>query len=284
MKNKIIFLFALAVIISSPATLMGEVTFPEMEGFTIDTDYDVYVPDTLYEYINGASEVFLQYEFEELHIADYYLGDESINVEIYVHGTPEMAFGMYTKERRPTYTFVDIGIQGHQSATQIYFVKGRNYVKVMTSSTSSQIRDAMAPLAMKLSDSLEGTLEMPSIVTQLPKEGRTINGEVFLTESVMGHPFLENAYKISYSRDGKKFDVFVFTSLNPEDNHKMIASYLEWAGVEGVSPDQEEIFLTDKYNGPVFIRQKAGKLVFVNGLDQDSSSVFSDISGALLEK
>ena len=136
---------------------------------------------------------------------------------------------------------------------------------------------------MKLSDSLEGTLEMPSIVTQLPKEGRTINGEVFLTESVMGHPFLENAYKISYSRDGKKFDVFVFTSVNPEDNHKMIASYLEWAGVEGVSPDQEEIFLTDKYNGPVFIRQKAGKLVFVNGLDQDSSAVFSDISSALLK-
>ena len=282
MKNRTIILISLAFLFSFPGLVMGEVVFPEMDGFTVDTDYDTYNSETLWEYINGASEVFLMYEFEELRIADYNQGDESINVEIYVHKTPEMAFGMYTKERRPSYNFVEIGIQGHQSKTQIYFVKGNVYVKIMTSSASPEIRDAMAPLAMKIADSLEGTTEMPEIIKTLPEEGRAVNGEVFLTESVMGHPFLEDAYKISYTLEGKKFDVFVFRPGSREHTTGMIKAYLEWAGVEGVAPDKEEIFLDDKYNGPVYIRQNGPKLLFINGLDQDSVGIASSISEAVL--
>lgn len=284
MNNAKIALLCLVLFFSFSAIVTGETSFPEMDGFTLDTDYDVYNEETLWEYINGASEVFLMYEFDELRIADYIKGDDSINVEIYIHRTPEMAFGMYTKERQPTYKFVDVGVQGHQSDTQIYFVKGRNYVKIMTSSPSDEIRSTLLPLAEKIASSLEGTTEMPEIIRLLPLEGRSRNGEVLLTESVMGHVFLENAFKVSYNLGGKKFDVFVFSKENAGELKEMVSSYLEWAEVEGTDPAAEEIFLTDKYNGPVLIRQNGPKLILFNGLQKESLELADTISNAILKK
>lgn len=277
-------LVCLLLMFCFPALALGEVTFPEMEGFTIDTEYDTYDSETLWEYINGASEVFLMYEFDELRIADYIKGDDSINVEIYVHRTPEMAFGMYTKERQPTYNFVDIGVQGHLSETQIYFVKGRNYVKIMTSSPSDEIRNSLRSLAERIASSLEGTSEMPEIIRSLPVEGRKVNGEVFLTESVMGHPFLKDAYKMNYSLNGKSFDVFVFTTKSTEERREMLEAYLEWAEVEGIDPSSEEIFLEDKYNGPVYIRQNGPRMILFNGLQKDSLDLTGSIADAVLGK
>ncbi len=284
MNNLKIAFLCLVLMFSFSGLALGEVTFPEMDGFTLDTNYDVYNPENLWEYINGASEVFLMYEFDELHIADYIKGKDSINVEIYLHRTPEMAFGMYTKERQPTYNFVDIGVQGHHSDTQVYFVKGNSYVKIMTSSPSDEIRSALIPLAEKIAASLEGTSEMPEIIKLLPKEGRKINGEVFLTENVMGHEFLSNAYKVNYNLGGKNFDVFVFTKKSADECRKIVSSYLEWAGVKGIDPASEEVFLEDKYNGPVLIRQKGAKLVLINGLDKDSLGIAAGISDAILKK
>jgi len=272
----------LLLLLTTSGLALGEVTFPEMEGFTLNTDYDTYNPETLWEYINGASEVFLMYEFEELRIADYIKGDDSINVEIYIHKTPEMAFGMYTKERQPTYNFVDVGVQGHLSDTQIYFVKGRNYVKMMTSSPSDEIRNTLLPLAEKIAASLEGTTEMVGIFQENMAQGRKANGEVFLTESVLGHVFLENAYKVNYTVDGKSFDIFVFTGERPEENREMIKPYLEWAGVSDVDPGSDRIFLEDKYNGPVYIRQKGARLIIFNGLGKDSLGVTESIAEAVL--
>ncbi len=284
MNNLKITFLCLVLIFSFSGLALGEVSFPEMDGFTIDANYDVYNPENLWEYINGASEVFLMYEFDELHIADYIKGSDSINVEIYLHRTPEMAFGMYTKERQPTYNFVDIGVQGHHSDTQVYFVKGISYVKIMTSSPSDEIRSALIPLAEKIAASLEGPAEMPEIIRLLPEEGRKVNGEVFLTENVMGLEFLNNAYKVNDKLDGKNFDVFVFTKKSADECRKMISSYLEWAGVEGIDPSAEEIFLEDKYNGPVLIRQKGSNLVLINGLEKDSLGITAGISEAILKK
>ncbi len=284
MNNLKIAFFCLVLLFSFPGLVMGDVSFPEMDGYTIDSDYDVYTPENLWEYINGASEVFLMYEFDELHIADYIKGSDSINVEIYQHRTPEMAFGMYTKERQPTYNFVDIGVQGHHSDTQVYFVKGVSYVKIMTSSPSDEIRSGLIPLAEKIAASLEGPTEMPEVIRLLPKEGRKANGEVFLTENVMGHIFMSNAYKVNYNIGDKNFDVFVFTKKTAEECQKMISSYLEWAGVEGLDPTSEEIFLVDKYNGPVLIRQKGANLVLINGLEKDSLGITTGISDAILKK
>lgn len=285
MKNsynlKITHLFILVVLILTGSSLAA-VNFPPLEGFTIDTDYDTYTEETLWEYINGASEVFLMYEFDELHIADYLKGDESINVEIYVHRTPDMAFGMYTKERQPTYNFVDIGVQGHQSDTQLYFVKGKSYVKIMTSSSSDEIRANIRPLAEKIAATLEGPVEMPELIRVLPQEGRSLNGEVLLTENVMGHPFLRDAYKVNYELDGTSFDVFVFTSKNPAEFREMLSSYLEWAEMEGIDPSSENIFIQDKYNGPVQIRQKGSRMVFFVGLEEGSSELASEIAAAVL--
>jgi len=45
--------------------------FPEIKGWEISGEIKVYTPETLYDYINGAEELYLSYDFQELQVAEY---------------------------------------------------------------------------------------------------------------------------------------------------------------------------------------------------------------------
>jgi len=45
--------------------------FPEIKGWEISGEIKVYTPETLYDYINGAAELYLSYDFQELQVAEY---------------------------------------------------------------------------------------------------------------------------------------------------------------------------------------------------------------------
>ena len=47
-----------------------------------------YLPETLFEYINGAAEIYLAYDFKELAVGNYESGKDeaSLSIEIYDMG------------------------------------------------------------------------------------------------------------------------------------------------------------------------------------------------------
>ena len=56
-----------------PALVTGAqpFAFPAMDGWTLAGQPQVFSPDTLYDYINGGSDLYLKYEFEELTVVEY---------------------------------------------------------------------------------------------------------------------------------------------------------------------------------------------------------------------
>jgi len=93
-----------------------------------------YAPDTLYEYINGAADLYLSYGFEEVAVADYVQtegADGWITVDIYDMGAPLHAFGIYGSERPPDVEAFPVGAQGYVCEGLIAFWQGDYYVKVM---------------------------------------------------------------------------------------------------------------------------------------------------------
>jgi len=42
---------------------------------------------------------------------------------------------------------------------------------------------------------LEGEKEMPSVISLFPQEGKRKNEETYINESVLGHSFLNKAFK-----------------------------------------------------------------------------------------
>ena len=82
--------------------------FPEIKGWKQSGEVQTFAPKTLYEYINGAADLYLMYDFEELKVEEYQNEKKaSVTVEIYRHKTPTHAFGIYSQERLPNANFIE---------------------------------------------------------------------------------------------------------------------------------------------------------------------------------
>src|SRR5512145_3220618 len=77
--------------------------FPDLPGWKKKLVETVYTPGNLWELINGAADIFLSYNFQDLQMAEYENKDEMIRVEIYRHKTGNDTYGIYSAERMPDY-------------------------------------------------------------------------------------------------------------------------------------------------------------------------------------
>ena len=63
--------------------------FPELPGWQKQGKAETFLPETLYEHINGAAENFLGYDFEQLAVQNYGNDQKQTMIaEIYFHGRP----------------------------------------------------------------------------------------------------------------------------------------------------------------------------------------------------
>jgi hypothetical protein len=128
MKNKILIFLAIGFI--STASPAQELVLPGLTGYKIKTGYPVFLPENLWDFINGAADTYLAYGFVDLHVAEYKKGKGVIKLEIYKHTDNTMAFGIYSTERSPSFRFVNLGAQGYIADGTINFFKGSYYVKI----------------------------------------------------------------------------------------------------------------------------------------------------------
>src|SRR4030043_1728339 len=110
--------------------------FPEVAGWKQSGEVQTFIPKTLFEYINGAADLYITYDFQELKVAEY-LNEKkaSVIVDVYCHKTPIHAFGIYSQERLSNANFLDIGAQGYIEQNILNFLIGPYYVKINSYST-----------------------------------------------------------------------------------------------------------------------------------------------------
>ena len=68
MKKILLLAFALTLI--STGSFTQSIDFPMLDGFKKETNYPVYTPDNLWDFINGAADNYLAYDFVDLHVAE----------------------------------------------------------------------------------------------------------------------------------------------------------------------------------------------------------------------
>jgi hypothetical protein len=158
-----------------------------------------YAPDTLYEYIDGAADLYLSYGFEEVAVADYVKGegeDGWITVDVYDMGAPLHAFGIHGSERPPDVEAFPAGVQGYESEGLIAFWRGDYYVKVML--IDGEDMEAARALARATAEQLPGAAAMPAELKRLPVEGRIAGSERYVKTSALGHRSLVEVVSADY--------------------------------------------------------------------------------------
>ena len=97
MKSRMVFdyykislvLFLLVFVLSGEAVLLGKEQgtslnglLPKVEDWKYSEEPMNFIPGNLYEYINGAAEIYLAYDFEELIVGQYEKEKDAENLQL----------------------------------------------------------------------------------------------------------------------------------------------------------------------------------------------------------
>jgi hypothetical protein len=277
------FLTGLIAVLVIGSVSAQEVNFPELGGYKKNTDFPVYSPDNLWDFINGAAETYLAYGFVDVHVAEYKKGKIVIKVELYRHSDHIMAFGIYSTERSPSFRFMNLGSQGYVAEGSINFFKGNYYVKIRSYSKNEKTLQTSESLALRIADMLPGSAEMPPLLSIFPSTGKKVNEEMYINESVLGHKFLCKAFKASYEVGPDIFSVFIIDSKSPGEALKSANAYLATSGVEAAEASSGKYVLTDGYNGTIFLSWKESRIVIISGLSKDQTDIADQYTSEILK-
>jgi hypothetical protein len=278
-----ILLLSLSLTVLSLSTFSQDIKLPELKGYKKTTSYPVYLPENLWDYINGAADVYLSYGFVDLHVAEYKKGKNVIKMEIYRQSDPTMAFGIYSTERSPSFQFMNLGSQGYITKDgAINFFKANYYVKIRTYSKNENTLKSAESLASIVADMLTDDSKMPSALSLFPETGKKINEETYINESVLGHKFLNKAFKASYETGNDVFSIFIMENNTPEETKKSIETYLTATGTEAMDSETGRYMLKDGYNGTIFLAWKGNRIVIISGLSKDQSDIADKYTSEIL--
>ena len=226
--------------------------FPEVRGWKQSADIQTFTPKTLFEYIDGAADLYLTYDFQELKVAEY-LNEKksSVIIEVYRHKTPIHAFGIYSQERLSDANLLDVGSQGYIEANVLNFLAGSYYVKINSFNTGPDDGEILIDFAKTICANLGEKGTLPSILSSFPNEGKKKNSERFIAIKFLGYGFLHSAFTADYELSGVKFKLFVIEGLERDDCKVMVQKYLQQTGSPSKDVVEGRYVLSDPYNGKI---------------------------------
>ncbi len=236
--------------------------FPEMSGWKLAEEPQVFSPNNLYDYIDGAADLYLKLDFQELEVVEYRNEKKAaVTIEVYRHRTSDHAFGIYSQERLADANFLNIGAQGYYENNVLNFVKGLYYVKMSSYNTGADDREILLGFGRKVAQNLEGKNSLPAILSSFPPEGKKKNSEKFISREFLGYSFLLPAFTADYDLAGKKFQVFVIEGRDQNDCRNMMKRYLKEVESQEKEGHEGLYRIKDRYHGEIDLFWK-GKYIW----------------------
>ncbi len=253
-----------AVIAAEATTAANQVAVPIPAGWQAAGEVLRLPPDRLWEYINGADALFLDYGCQELAVADIARGERAITLSLYDHGTPLNAFGIFQRER---------GAGGEppggldapavlQPPLRALLAKDRFYVKLEVVAGDLDAAELGAVLR-DVAGRLPGRDAPPAELSLLPAAHQVPGSVGFARRDFLGLAELRNCLHATYRQpDGPaEYQVFLlwpderfFAGLGPRwQVEQAAAGRLLWREVP--------------YRGLVVMLEDAATLIGVAGLD-----------------
>ncbi len=288
-KSLFIILFIIFPVISLfPGTAQERSSlFPEIDGFSFDGKMETYTPDTLFEYINGGADLFLNFEFIKLHSLKYKSADGGeITADIYIHSNLPNGFGIYTQEKPTEGVFIEIGTEGYYEEGLLNFFKGPAYIKISCFDLGKNEELIMKKLAEGISGKIPQPKGYPAIFSKFPSENKIPGSEKFININFLGHSFLKRVYSREYSNGGKILKLFVIKNHSVSESEEVLSKYTEFVKRKsGVIRKEGNITtFTDPYY------KNKGKMNFLIsgniliGMFSDDPGLFLKMAGHIIGK
>jgi hypothetical protein len=219
-------------------------------GWTQAGPARVYTADNLYEYMDGNSEGYFLYNFQEMRGVTCKQGEVTFVIDISDMGDADFAFGMFSSTRDLRHPAYPVGMGGQIVPRRLIFAKGKYYVEI-AANPEGDYTDALKQWAAALEQSVEGATRPPAALEWFPVEG--LQSLRLVPESVLGLRILRRGYLAQYEF-GKAFVVFEDT---PQSAAEVMAKLRTRFGQTTPAVIADEAFeATDQYLGRLAVFRK----------------------------
>ncbi len=194
----------------------------EIYGWKAQGEVEIYDRETIFDYIDGAGEIYLSYAFRKLMVFRFLKApDPTIFVELFDMGSPEEAFGVFSHAREGE----ELGIgQGSEYIGGVLcFWKGSLFVCIFSERETPATKKAVFDLGGKIAEKIKVTGAEPKLLGLLPDEGLVDRGVRYfhLHTSLNHHYFVasENILKLGPQTEA------VLARYQPEESYLLCVRY-----------------------------------------------------------
>jgi hypothetical protein len=167
-------------------------------------DTATYDRETIFDYIDGAGEVYRSYAFREVAVASYVCGEKAtLRVELFDMGKPDDAYGVFSYGREQEETGIGGGYELRGSV--LSFWQNRFYVCVSVEESNAPNGELLLTAARTISQRLPQESLRPSLVDLLPSDNLVPYSEKYCHrhQALNYHYYLarENVLQLDSSTD-----------------------------------------------------------------------------------
>ena len=240
MRLIILFIILLSVMVHAKAY-----EFPglpdSIDGWTAEETEHFNNNESLYDYINGAAELYISYGYRSAISRRYFCeGQPDVAVEIFDMGTSENAYGVFSHTRyEEDYAFGQ-GSQYVEGA--LFFWKNNYYVSVMAAKETDRSKELVNNLGRIISDSINREGNLPGIIDLLPLNGLDKAGILYFHHYIWLNSYYYIADENIFMINDKTDAVLAKYGSPDERSYLLIIHYKD----KGLSSEAYNNFL-DKY-------------------------------------
>lgn len=142
----------------------------KLPGWKADQPTRTYDRRTIFDYMDGAGEIYLLYDFLGLMIGRFSNSEGfQVTVEFFDMGKPQDAFGIFTHSRQGSEA--GFGQGSEYRGGLLCFWKNRYFVCITAEKMTEEIEEHIGRLARIIADRIETDGELPAILSCLPENG-----------------------------------------------------------------------------------------------------------------
>ncbi|MFH2001503.1 MAG: DUF6599 family protein [Planctomycetota bacterium] len=259
-------------------------------------EYKEYDRGSLFDYINGGAEVYLDLGFIRVGARDYMLeidGEEVyFTLDLYDMGTPLNAFGIFSQERYGDVPMIDVGVAGYMGGGALTCWNGRYYVKVRADSEGERVNKILMIMARSLDGKIGKPGQPPSELDLFPEPFKLKNREKYSSSNILGFGFLKGFTGFYKNQDQ---ELKLYLCLYDEEKEAIEAEKNLVSKLKPSPSEDGQGFLFDaKYQGKGRIIRVGPYLILAQGLtgndEQDAwkhrtiQACIDSVSGRVVEK
>ena len=241
-----------------------------IEDWPMDGKVVLFDKDTLFDHINGESELYFPYGFEALGFARYANRNNpksAFDADIYKMGSLLDAFGMYANYRRKDDVDVNVGAEGTASSSQLLFYQDRYFVRLQASGTTNPGPDIFLACARAISEKLSRNTGRPKELEAFIIPAIERKSLRYIAQSLLGYDFFRKGIMADAILKDEKIQVFLVLEDSGEAARKAFDQYGEYLKTSEknvqIAQMQQRISLKarDPLYGNVVVEQK-GRYIF----------------------